>query len=262
MLPPSAESPVKANLNGAKQMKTVGIVAHSAEGGALCFLTACREGAVQLGPHMHPNIVVSAVPMGLSMPGWLSDDYPAVAGFLSQGVRQVAAAGADFYVCPDNTAHIVLEQIAADLPLPGLHIAEVVCHEITTHGWKQVGLLGTRWTMTGPVYAKALQQRGLACLIPDEPMRERLNAAIFDELCQGIFQAETTALFLRAIEELKSRGAECVILGCTEIPLIVTTANSPLPTLDSTRLLAKYAVREALNERSITLKAGWLAVSP
>jgi aspartate racemase len=262
MLTPWAKCWPPATRVQAMPMKTVGIVAHSAEGGALCFLTACREGALHLGPHMHPNIVLSAVPMGLSMPGWLTDDYPAVAEFLSQGVQQVAAAGADFYLCPDNTAHIVLEQIAADLPLPGLHIAEVVCHEIKTHGWQRVGLLGTRWTMTGPVYAKALGERGLERLIPAEPRREQLNAAIFAELCQGIFNTSTTELFIQAIDELKAQGAECVILGCTEIPLIVTPANSPLPILDSTRLLAKYAVREALNEQPITLKAGWLAVSP
>ncbi len=240
-------------------MKTLGIVAHSAEGGALCFLTACREGAVHLGPHMHPNIVVSAVPMGLSMEGWQTGDYPTVARFLSQGVQQVADAGAHFYVCPDNTAHIVLEQIAADLPIPGLHIAEVVCREIAAHDWKHVGLLGTKWTMTGPVYDKALQERGLECLVPDEPMREQLNDAIFDELCQGIFNTRTTKLFLQAIDDLQARGAECVILGCTEIPLIITSANAPLPVLDSTRLLARHAVREALNERPMAIKAGWLA---
>ena len=240
-------------------MKTIGIVAHSAEGAALCFLTACREGAVHLGPHMHPNIVLSAVPMGLSMPGWQANDYSLVARFLSEGVQQVADAGADFYVCPDNTAHIVLEQIA-DLPLPGLHIAEVVCHEITMRGWKHVGLLGTRWTMTGPVYEKALKKRGLEMLVPNESTREQLNAAIFDELCLGIFNASTTDLFLKAIEELKSRGAECVILGCTEIPLIVTDTNSPLPAFDSTRLLAKYAVREAVSDRPLTVTAGWLTV--
>lgn len=239
-------------------MKTLGIVAHSAEGGALCFITACREGAEQLGPHMHPPILMSAIPLGLSMPGWEKDDYSAVGMFLSQGVQQVADAGAHFYVCPDNTAHIVLEQIAGELPIPGLHIAEVVCHEVTTHGWKQVGLLGTRWTMTGPVYAKALEKRGLERLIPDESLRERMNAAIFDELCQGVFSASTTDLFIQAIDELRSKGAECVILGCTEIPLIITSTNSPLPVLDSTRLLAQYAVREALNERPITIKAGWL----
>jgi aspartate racemase len=200
--------------------------------------------------------------MGLSMPGWQADDYPAVARFLSQGVQLVADAGADFYICPDNTAHIILEQIASDLPIPGLHIADVVCCEITVHGWKRVGLLGTRWTMTGPVYTKALEKLGLERLIPDSPMRERLNAAIFDELCQGVFNAKTTELFIQAIDDLKSKGADCVILGCTEIPLIITSDNSPLPTLDSTRLLAKYAVGEALNERPITAKSGWLPVSP
>lgn len=242
-------------------MKTIGIVAHSAEGAALCFLTACREGAVHLGSHMHPNIVLSAVPMGLSMAGWQANDYSAVGKFLSQGVQQVADAGADFYVCPDNTAHIVLEKIAGELPLPGLHIAEVVCHEVTMRGWKHVGLLGTRWTMTGPVYETALKNRGLEMLVPDEPVRQQLNAAIFDELCLGIFNASTTDLFVGAIDDLKSRGAECVILGCTEIPLIVTEANSPLPAFDSTRLLAKYAIREAVSEQPISMKAGWLPVS-
>jgi aspartate racemase len=242
-------------------MKTLGIVAHSAEGAALCFLTACREGGVQLGPHMHPTIVMSAVPMALSMQGWETGNHQDVAKFLGHGVELVADAGADFYVCPDNTAHIVLEQIAADLPLPGLHIAEVVCHEITSQGWKRVGLLGTKWTMTGPVYARALEQRGLERIVPDEPVREQLNTAIFDKLCQSIFNAETTQLFVNAIEDLKARGAECVILGCTEIPLIVTETNSPLPVLDSTRLLAKYAVKEAISDRPIAIKTGWLAGS-
>jgi len=194
------------------------------------------------------------------MQGWETGNHKDVAKFLGQGVELVADAGADFYVCPDNTAHIVLEQIAADLPLPGLHIAEVVCHEITSHGWKRVGLLGTKWTMTGPVYARALEQRGLERIVPDEPVREQLNTAIFDELCQSIFNAETTQLFVNAIEDLKARGAECVILGCTEIPLIVTESNSPLPVLDSTRLLAKYAVKEAISDRPIAIKTGWLAI--
>ena len=241
-------------------MKTLGIATHGCEGGALCFLTACREGAVHLGPHMHPRIVLSAVPLGLSMPGWENDDHAAVARFLAEGVRHVADAGADFYICPSNTPHIVLEQIADDLPIPGLHIADVVCHEIMTHGWKRVGLLGTSWTMTGPVYANALAARGLERLIPDQPTRERLNAAIFDELCQGVFAPETTALFVRAIADLEADGAECVILGCTEIPLIISAANSPLPTLDSTRLLAAYAVREAVSERALDRRNGWLSI--
>jgi aspartate racemase len=241
-------------------MKTVGIVAHSFEGATLCFLTACREGVAQLGPHLHPRIVMSAVPLGLSMPGWEADDYTAVGKFLAEGVQMVADAGADFYVCPDNTAHIVLEQIADDLPIPGLHIADVVCHELSQHERKQVGLLGTRWTMTGPVYEAALRKRGMERLIPNEETRELLNTAIFDELCLGIFNPGTTDRFLGAIEDLKARSADSVILGCTEIPLIVTPENSPLPTFDSTRLLAKYAIREALNDGPIALKSGWLPV--
>jgi aspartate racemase len=239
-------------------MKTIGIAAHSFEGGALCFLTACREGGEHLGDHMHPEIVLSAVPMGRSVVGWETGDHAAVAPHLALGVRQVADAGADFYICPDNTAHIVLEEIAGELPIPGLHIAEVVCSEIVTHGWRRVGLLGTKWTMTGPVYAKALEKRGLTRLIPAEPVRELLNTAIFDELCLGVFSLPTTKLFVQAIESLQSSGAECVILGCTEIPLIISAENSPLPVLDSTRLLAKYAVREALSDRAIAIGSGWL----
>jgi aspartate racemase len=240
------------------KMKTIGIVAHSAEGASLCFLTACHEGSALLGPHMYPNIVMSAVPMALSLPGWETNDHATVAKFLIEGVQTVAKGGADFFVCPDNTAHIVLEQIG-DLPLPGLHIAEVVCHEISKQGYKQIGLLGTRFTMTGPVYKSACEKRGWELLVPEEATRQLLNAAIFDELCMGVFNASTTYHFLKAIEDLKARGAECVILGCTEIPLIVTPENSALPTFDSTRLLAKYAVREAISDRPPT-NSGWLPV--
>lgn len=243
-------------------MKTIGIVAHSFEGAALCFITACREGVAQLGPHMHPKIMMSVIPMALSLPAWEANDYAGVGKFLAEGVQKVADAGADFFICPDNTAHIVMEQIVDDLPIPGLHIADVVCNEISKHGSKRVGLLGTNWTMTGPVYEKALRNRDLERLIPDETTRQSLNNAIFNELCLSIFKPDTTQLFLDAIDDLKSRGADCVVLGCTEIPLIVTPENSSLPALDSTRLLARYAVLEAVSERPVSLKSGWLPVAP
>ncbi len=241
-------------------MKTIGICAHSAEGGALCFLTACREGSRRLGEHLHPPIVVSALPMGWSMPGWESDDHDAVARHLVRGVEQLAAAGADFFVCPDNTAHIVLEKVVDRLPLPGLHIADVVADEILRSGWTEVALLGTEWTMTGPVYARALERRGLRRRIPDDATRAKLHAAIFDELCQGVFREETTALFLSAIETLRAEGAECVILGCTEIPLIVTPENAPLPVLDSTRALARDAVELALGDGELPERGWWSGV--
>jgi aspartate racemase len=239
-------------------MKTIGIVAHSAEGAALCFLTACREGAARLGPFMHPHIVMSAVPMALSMPGWEAGDHDAVGAHLLRGIHQVADAGADFYICPDNTAHIVLERVAERAPIPGLHIAEVVCAEIARRGWRHAGLLGTEWTMTGPVYERALCEHGVERLIPDDTDRATVHGAIFDELCHGVFSDTIQRRFLDAIARLKSRGAECVILGCTEIPLIVTDADSPLPTLDSTRLLARRAVEAAIDTRAVARASGWL----
>ena len=241
-------------------VKTIGIVAHSAEGGALCFISACREGQRVMGAHRHPEIVVSAIPMGSSLAGWESGNHDVVAKELGRGVEQVAAAGADFFICPDNTAHIVLEQIAGALPIPGLHIADVVCHRMQSAGWRAAGLLGTAWTMTGPVYADALQRRGLRRLIPDEARREQIQRAIFDELCQGTFLPSTTEMFRDAIRDLAAAGADCAILGCTEIPLIINAENSPLPAIDSTRLLARYAVSEALSGRSRERRGGWLSI--
>jgi aspartate racemase len=239
-------------------MKRIGIVAHSAEGGSLCFITACREGQKILGAHMHPEIVVSAVPMGLSMPGWDSDDHALIGRYLRKGVEQVAAAGADFFICPDNTAHIILEEIASTLPIPGLHIADVVSREMADRGWRTAALLGTRFTMTGTVYPNALRRHGLDRIVPDDATRARIDHAIFEELCQGVFSEDTTAFFVRAIESLGVSGADCAILGCTEIPIIISEANSPLPVLDSTRLLATYAVREAIADRAAPNEGGWI----
>lgn len=241
-------------------MRSIGIVAHSVEGGSLCFITACREGQRILGPHLHPEIILSAVPMAWSMPAWDTDDHAGVARFLRRGVEQVAAAGADFYVCPDNTAHIVLEEIATTLPIPGLHIADVVCHAMSVAGYKAAGLLGTRWTMNGPVYRRRLEQNGLKRLVPDEPTQAALHAAIFEELCQGKFSRQTTGLFVGAIDRLRDAGADCVILGCTEIPLIINDENSSLPTLDSTRLLARHAIRVALDDAPVIGSGGWVPV--
>ena len=195
--------------------------------------------------------------MALSMPGYESGDYDLVGQYLDEGINQVAKAGADFFICPDNTAHLILENRIAQQPIPGLHIAQVVCKEIVANGWKKVGLLGTKWTMTGSVYENALHQNGLVKMIPNAETRAQLNHAIFEELCQSVFRPETVQLFIDAIKALKNEGAECVILGCTEIPLIVTPENSPLPVLDSTRLLARYAVEIAIQSETLPQK-GWI----
>lgn len=241
-------------------MRTLGIVAHSAEGATLCFNTACRHGGERLGAFMHPPIVVSAIPMAYSMPAWEAGDHAEVARHLAEGVETVARAGADFFICPDNTAHMALELVARELPIPGLHMPEVVCAEIARRGWRTAGLLGTKWTMSGPVYERALARRGIGRLIPDDLTKEGLNRAIFGELCRGVFREETVAEFIAAAEALRVRGADCVILGCTEIPLIMNESNSPIPPVDSTRLLARRAVDLCVDEGAWSVRDGWIVV--
>jgi aspartate racemase len=195
--------------------------------------------------------------MGLSLQGWESDNRTEIHQYFIDGVSQVARAGAHFFICPDNTAHLVLENIIKDLAIPGLHIAQVVCHDIVLKGWTKVGLLGTKWTMTGAVYENALKAQGLEKIVPSDSVQAKINVAIFDELCMGIFKEKTIGMFLDAIRALKKAGAECVILGCTEIPLIINNENSHLPVLDSTRLLASYAVKRALSEQALPA-SGWI----
>lgn len=233
---------------------------HSYEGGALCYTTACKRGVELLGPHMHPTILMSSIPMGLSMEAWENDDYNVISFHLMEGIQQVKQSGADFFICPDNTAHIVLEKIIGDVPIPGIHIADVVCNEILSNGWQKVGLLGTKWTMEGEIYASALKRNWLELITPEPTDRLKINDIIFEELCNGIFKEVSINFFINVITKLKREGAECVILGCTEIPLIINTNNSPLPILDSTRLLAKKAVEYAVSNTHETSKQ-WIDLS-
>lgn len=230
-------------------MKHIGILAHSAEGSALCYLTACHEGARALGEHMHPNITMDIVAMGETLPEYERDDFPPIKKVLGQSAARLAGAGCDFFVCPDNTAHLALEAEGDPLPLPGLHIAGVVADNAKAQGFTKIGILGTKWTMNGPIYRNAFRAKGMDFVVPNEDDIALINTAIFGELCQGVFKDRTVAEFLHIIEGLKAAGCDAVVLGCTEIPLIVTPENSPLPTLDSTRLLAREAVAVALGNK-------------
>ena len=166
-------------------------------------------------------------------------------------IGKLAAAGADFFILPDNTAHIALEEIGEPFALPCLHIGEVVAETAAAAGYRKVGILGTDWTMTGPVYRGALGRRGIAWEIPDEEDRRLIHNVIFDELCVGIVSDESRKAYVAIIGRLAARGCDSVALVCTEIPLLITPEVSPLPTLDSTRLLAAAAVDTALGERAI-----------
>lgn len=237
-------------------MKHIGILAHSAEGSALCYLTAVHEGARQLGPHMHPDITMSIIPMGRAMDAWESGDLAPIRALMAETAERLQAAGADFFVLPDNTAHITLETEGPPLPLPGLHIAEIVAEEAVARGYRTIGVLGTKFTMDGPVYRGALGRRDLGFRIPPPEDRAFINRTIFDELCNGVFDDTTRADYVRIIENLKRDGCDAVALVCTEIPILVPPEASPLPTLDSTRLLARAAVAVALGDRPMPTWCG------
>ena len=235
-------------------MKHIGILAHSFEGATLCFRTACLEGVARLGPHMHPEITLTCSPMALVLDAWERGDNEELRRFFREDAKKLAAAGADFFVLPDNTAHIAMESPGDAFPIPGLHIGEVVAEQAAKDGRRRVGILGTKYTMSGPVYPGALGRLGIGWAVPSADDRKLVNDVIFDELCLGTFRDESRHAYVRIIEGLKQDGCDAVALVCTEIPLLVTPDVSPLPTLDSTRLLAKAAVEVAVGDRSMP---GW-----
>jgi len=159
--------------------------------------------------------------------------------------RKLAAQGADFLICPDNTIHQALPFIAERSPLPWLHIAEVVAERALERGSRRLGLTGTRWLVESEVYPEKLGARGLGYMRPAPEEREEINRIIMEELVNGVFKPASVAYFQQVIERLRLSGCDAVVLGCTEIPLILNDANSSLPTLDSTRLLARAALRRA-----------------
>jgi aspartate racemase len=224
----------------------IGIVACSAEGAALCYRTICIEGAQYLGPHAHPEVSMHTFSLADQMRFVEAGDYAGLASLMLQSARKLANAGADFLICPDNTVHQAMPYLLPHSPRPWLHIAQVVAEEAARRGYRRLGLTGTRWLVESEVYPEKLAARGLECLRPGEADRLECSRIIMDELVYGQFKPASVAYFQQTIERLKAAGAEAVILGCTEIPLIIDDSNAALPTLDSTRLLARAALRRAV----------------
>jgi aspartate racemase len=228
--------------------KHVGIVACSAEGAALCYRTLCVEGAGIFGRHNHPEVSMHTHPLAEYMRCIEADDWSGVAELMLSSARKLAAVGADFLICPDNTIHQAMPQVEPRSPRPWLHIARVVAAEAVRCGYQRLGILGTRYLMNSPVYPSSLAPAGIAGRVPTPAEQERMNAIIFDELVNGKFLDPSRAYCSGVIERLKSAGCDAVVLGCTEIPLLIAQADSSLPILDSTRLLARAALHHAVQE--------------
>jgi aspartate racemase len=229
--------------------KHIGIVACSAEGAALCYRTICVEGEQLMGKHAHPEVSMHTFSLDDYMQAIYRDDWQAVGELMLASAHKLAKSGADFLICPDNTIHQALPFIESRSPVPWLHIAGVVAGAAVDRGFRRLGLTGTRWLVESEVYPKQLADRGLECVRPDADEREAINRIIMDELVCGIFSAEAIASFQRIIGRMKNeQRCDAIVLGCTEIPLIMNDANSPLPTLDSTRLLARAALQRATRD--------------
>jgi aspartate racemase len=229
-------------------MQHIGIVAGSAEGAALCYRTICLEGPRLLGgDYQHPPVTLDgSVSLADYMAHVYRDDWESVAELMLASTRRVAAAGADFAICPDNTFHQAFDRVVRSSPIPWLHIAEVVAAEAASRGMRHLGVTGTRYLMEGPVYREKLGARGIAMTIPQAASRLEINRIIFEELVNGQVLEPSRRRCLEVVGELRTAGCDGVVLGCTELPLIILPEQSSLPTLDSTRLLARTALRRAI----------------
>jgi aspartate racemase len=228
--------------------KHIGIVACSAEGAALCYRTICIEAPREMGEHRHPEITMHTHPLSEYMLHIRAGNWDMVAQLMLSSARKVAQAGADFAICPDNTIHQAFDHVTPKSPIPWLHIAEAVGEQAKKKEFTHLGILGTEYLMTGPVYPDALKKFGIVTEIPEKQDREEIDTIIFKELVNGIFSEKSRLYFNKVIQSLKYRGCDAVVLGCTEIPLIVNPNDCPLPTLDSTRLLARAALQRALEK--------------
>jgi aspartate racemase len=228
----------------------IGIVACSAEGAALCYRTICVEGAALMGPHAHPEVSMHTPSLADYMAHIHRDDWAGVGELMLASAHKLARIGADFLICPDNTIHQALPHVVPRSPLPWLHIAEVAARHAAERGFRRVGITGTKWLVDSEVYPEKLAARGLKYARPSPAERDECNRIIMDELVCSVFRPESVAYFRQVIARLKNRGCDAVVLGCTEIPLIISDDNSPLPTLDSTRLLARAALKRAVESKA------------
>jgi aspartate racemase len=226
-------------------MQHIGIVACSAEGAALCYQTICQEGSRSVGKHDHPRITLDSIPLARWMPAFERGDDDALADIVLASAQVLQAAGAELLICPDNSAHRAWRQVESRSTLPWLHIARVVRDAAERIGARRVGVLGTHYTMEGPVYRDAFAERGIDTVVPPEPDRATIHATILDELVDGVFTDASRAVFHAIIERLRDDGCDAVALACTEIPLLMGSSIGALPTLDSTRLLARAALEVA-----------------
>lgn len=226
----------------------IGIVGCSAPGAALCYEIICTESAAWAQGQPHPEVSLHTHPFAEYMRRINADDWQGVAELMLSSAEKLARLGATFAIAPCNTIHCAFDAVAAHSPLPWLHIAEEVALEAQRSSYRQVALLGTKLMMESPIYPEKFAQHGVACRLPQPHERERLNQFIFAEMVSGSFTDEARRYCLDVMERLRQQGCDAIGLCCTELPLLLNqVASPPLPCLDSTRILARAALRRAFD---------------
>lgn len=228
--------------------KHIGIVACSPEGAALCYRTICDEAHRTLGEYQNPEISMHTVSLKKYMDLIEARKWDDVAAMMLKSSKMLVTMGADFAICPDNTIHEAYDLVAPKSPIPWMSILEEVSMGAKNRGYSYVGILGTEYIMNSPLYQKKLNNAGIKTKIPNEKDRQKIDRIVFNQLANGIFTERHRVYFNEVISKFAEAGVEAVVLGCTEIPLLVDAADCPLPTLDSTRILARAALKRALSE--------------
>jgi len=232
---------------GMGRLKHIGIVGVSPPGAALCYQTICTEGEKFLGGrYAHPEVSMHVFSFSSYMARIERGDWDGVAELMVASAKKLADIGADFIICPDNTVHIAFSKVVEKSPLPWLHIAEEVAKEAKRLDFGKLAVLGTRFLMESDVYPSKLMLYGINWAVPKVKQREIINEIIFSELVYGVVKAESREKLVSIIKDMtQTEGCDAVILGCTELPLILDSKHSPIPVLDSTRILARAALKKA-----------------
>lgn len=231
-----------------ERIKHIGVVGVSSPGTALCYQTVCIEGEKFFGNrYLHPEVSVHAFSFSNYMNCIECGDWNGVAELMIASAEKLARIGADFVICPDNTVHIAFDLVCEKSPVPWLHIAEEVAKEAEKFGFRKLAVLGTRYLMESEVYPSKLRLYGIECAIPKAWLRDVVNEIIFNELVYGVVKNASREKLFNIVKDM-AQIDECdaVVLGCTELPLILDAEHSPIPVLDSTRILARAALKKAL----------------
>ena len=227
-----------------KHVPHIGIVAATADGAALCYRTLCHEAERLMGAHQHPEITVHQLPLKHYLACIDAGDWAGVAALMNRSARLLDQAGADLIICPNNTLHRAFDLVVSTLPW--LHIAEAVADQAARSGYRRVGLLGNATIVEGTVYQPELEHHGIEVLLPPLHEQRLMDRIIRTELIRGQYSPASRREIMGMVSSLAARGAEGVILGCTELPLLLQDEEPVLPLLDSTRILAEAALRQVI----------------